>query len=92
MPYPAPRRFWVRLISRVSFRAVYEHQDWTVRKLSEKSGVNRSTIGHLLSGRRETCLPANAKAIARAMGVPTEALFFSRLSTVSLDARRKVAS
>jgi transcriptional regulator with XRE-family HTH domain len=95
MPYPPPRRLWVQLISRVTLRALCEHQDLTVRELADKSRVNKSTIGHLLSGQRDTCLSRNAKAIAKALGVPTEALFHAQVSTVApvaRQSRKKVAA
>lgn len=92
MPYPPPRRHWVQLISKISFRAIVEHGDWTVRKLADKSGVNRSTIGHLLTGKRSTCTSPNAKAIAKSLGVPVDALFYSQLSIVAPDIRQRGAA
>lgn len=89
MPYPSEGRLWVQIISRVTLKALMEHKDLTIRKLETKSGVNRSTIGHLVSGLRTTCLSANAKAIARALDVPTDALFRIQVSPVVADTRRR---
>lgn len=92
MPYPPPRRLWVQIISKVTLKALMEHKDLSIRGLEAKSGVNKSTIGHLLTGVRSTCLDRNAKAIAKALDVPTDALFALQLSPVTHNTRQRTAA
>lgn len=74
----------LRLISSTALAAYMSYRGMSVRTLASRSGVCRSTIGHLRSGKRNTCEPRAAKRISKALDVPTEALF------VDLNAERVV--
>lgn len=87
MTHSTGRRLWVQLISQATLVALTKHKDFTIRGLETVSRVNKSTIGHLMSGKRDTCTSENAKAIAKALGVPVDALFRTQVSTVAPDAR-----
>jgi transcriptional regulator with XRE-family HTH domain len=78
-------RFWVRLISADAFAQYMEHRDLTVRKLAHKAGVSPALIGHLRSGKRNTCLPANARSIEKSLGAPPGSLFVPQVSRVSRE-------
>lgn len=85
------RRFDVKLISAQALRSYMEFRDLTIRALAERVGCSHSTIGFLVAGSRETCKPATAKAIAKALNCPVEALFVPRISTVQREVRRAAA-
>lgn len=57
-------------------------------KKGEKAGCSHSTIGHYRTGRRKTCDPRRAKAIAKALHTPVSPLFLPQVSRVSGDAAR----
>lgn len=65
----------VRLISHHSLASHMTYRGLSVRDLATRTGINRSSIGHLRSGKRNTCKPEHARAIAKALDVPIEALF-----------------
>lgn len=65
-----------------------DHHDYSVRGLADKTGGNRSTIGHLRSGKRTTCADDLAKKIAKALDCPTDLLFVVRPSIVSREVGR----
>lgn len=65
----------VRLISHEALASYMSYRGLSVRELAMRTGIHRATIGHLRSGERTTCTPHNARAIAKALDVPTEALF-----------------
>ena len=74
----------LREADRRRLHSIMNYRGVSVRTLASKSGVCRSTIGHLRSGKRNTCEPRAAKRISKALDVPTEALF------VDLNAERVV--
>lgn len=53
------------------------------RALSRKSGVNQATISLLLNGKKKTCTPKTAHAIAEAIGVDVTILFDPKEPTAS---------
>lgn len=87
-------RFDVKLISHVALAGYMKHRGMSVRTLADRTGVSRSTIGHLRSGERTTCNPATARAIAKALDCPIDSLFMASVSHVarSVHRRRKVAA
>lgn len=85
-------RFDVQLISHQALAVYMEHRDFSVRSLADRTGIHRSTIGHLRSGRRRNINKDDAKKIARALDCPVEALFVARLSHVSQDTTSRRAS
>mgnify|MGYP002759651100 FL=1 len=68
----------LRLVDHTSLARYMDYRGFSVRSLAARTGVNRSTIGHLRSGKRNTCGPEAAKAIARALDVPVDMLFADR--------------
>jgi DNA-binding Xre family transcriptional regulator len=81
-------RFWVRLISADALAQYMEHRDFTVRKLAAKVGVSSALVGHLRSGRRNTCKPETAKAIEKALSAPPGSLFVPQVTPVARAGRR----
>jgi DNA-binding Xre family transcriptional regulator len=81
-------RFWVKLISARVLADYMQHRDETVRSLATKVGCSASTIGHLRSGKRNTCKPAVAKAIEKHLNAPPGSLFVPQVSRVASDAGR----
>lgn len=75
----------MRLISADALAQYMEHRDFTVRKLALKAGCSRALIGHLRSGKRNTCLPAHARAIEKCLDAPSGSLFVPQVSRVSRD-------
>lgn len=84
----AERRFEVRLISPDSLVGYMSFRGYTVRALAEKAGCSPTAISFLRTGKRKTCRPNTARAIAKALDCPVESLFVPRTSIV----RRKVAA
>ena len=68
-------RLDVRLISAASLRQYMSFRGYSVRKLATTLGVSHGTIGWLTSGKRLVTKPETAKAIAKALDCPVEALF-----------------
>lgn len=56
------------------------------RALSRKSGVNQATISLLLNGKKKTCTPKTAQAIAEAIGMDVTILFDPREPTSTRQA------
>lgn len=78
-------RFWVKLISAQALAQYMEHRGFTVRSLAERVGCSRSLIGHLRSGKRNTCDPKYARAIEKCLDAPAGSLFVPQVSRVSRD-------
>lgn len=96
-------RFDVKLHSDVMFAQLMEHNGFTVRGLADaataelrksrsKEVVKRGTVGNLRSGYRDTCKPQVAKALAKCLNVPVEALFSGKVSNVQREVRRNQAA
>jgi transcriptional regulator with XRE-family HTH domain len=83
--------FEVRLISAAAFAAYMQHRGFTVRSLAARLGVKPGRIGHLRSGKRNTCPPQLARAIEKALDAPPGSLFVARLSTVHRERGRTAA-
>lgn len=86
-------RFGVKLISADALAQYMRHRDFTVRTLADevtrirKCRVSPATIGHLRSGKRNTCHPDTAKAIEKALGAPRGSLFVADVSHVAREVR-----
>lgn len=78
-------RFEVKLISAPAFAQYMKHRGFTVRSLAEVTGASRSTIGHLRSGKRNTCAPDLARRIERVLDAPTGSLFVPSISRVARE-------
>jgi len=68
-------RLDVRLISAQALRQYMAFRGYSVRTLAEKVGVSHGTIGWLTSGRRDTTKAETARAIAKTLDCPVDALF-----------------
>ena len=55
------------------------------RELARRAGKGQAIVGHLLSGRRNTCSKSTAVAIERALGCPAGLLFSESVSVVRAD-------
>lgn len=51
---------------------------WTQAELAERSGLSRVAISLIETGKSECMLTGTIKALARALEVPAEDLFFAR--------------
>lgn len=78
---------------RISGRELARRADEAAKRRDKNVSVGPAIVGHLLSGYRDTCNLATAKAIEEALGCPPGFLFEPSLSSVADNGRRqKVAS
>lgn len=96
-------RFDVKIHSAALLAQLMEHNGFTVRGLADAASAElrksrsravckRGTVGNLRSGYRDTCRPEVARALAKCLNVPVEALFASRVSNVQREIVRKQAA
>lgn len=85
MPATAEAIIDVRLVSKDALAVAMQFRGITVRELAERSKVNRSTIGHLRSGKRTSCTPVVAARLAKALDTPTELIFKRKLLRAACD-------
>lgn len=82
-------RLTVKLKSR---RALVEYMEFhkikTAYALADKAGLKAPVVGHLVSGRRNTCSLKTAGAIEEALGCPPGFLFEPKMSQVADNIRR----
>jgi transcriptional regulator with XRE-family HTH domain len=78
-----PKGTWMRLTSADTLKALMGQRDFSEARLARYAGCSPSFISHLKTGRKRTCTPRLAEAIAEALDVPTELLFVQRVSPVS---------
>lgn len=76
-------RFWVKLISAHAFAQYMEHRDFTVRSLASRVGCSPALVGHLRSGKRNSCKPQTARALEKALDAPAGSLFVPQVSRVT---------
>jgi hypothetical protein len=83
MTAPALPRLEVRLRNPQALRDAMQFSRMNVRELSVACGSvrHRSTIGHLHSGRRNSCSPALAARIEFVLRLPAHSLFDLRMTT-----------
>jgi hypothetical protein len=84
-------RFDVRLISAEALAGYMKFRgDMSVRELAQLIGnpKARATIGHLRSGKRNTCKPETAHAIEKALNAPPGSLFVATVSIVQRERGR----
>ena len=92
-------RFEVRLISHQALAQYMGHRGFTVRSLAaavtfhlkkrnRSASCSPATIGHLRSGKRNTCGPEIARAIEEVLGAPAGSLFVPKVSNVIRDTGR----
>lgn len=96
-------RFDVKIHSSALFAQLMEHNGFTVRSLADAAAIElrksrsrvvckRGTVGNLRSGYRDTCRPEVARALAKCLNVPVEALFSSKVSNVQREVGQKSAA
>ena len=73
----------VRLRSPQALATYMEFRGLSVRELAARAGAHRSTVGHLRSGKRDTCAPVLARRIAKILDVPTDVLFAPRVLRIA---------
>ena len=76
-------RFEVRLISHEAFASYMTFRGYSVRSLAHRLGVSPALVGHLRSGKRNTCSPTTAIAIEKALDAPRGSLFVPKVSHVA---------
>jgi hypothetical protein len=86
-----PWRLIVRLKSRRALVEYAEFHKLTGRALARKAGLGPAIVGHLMSGRRDTCNLDTASKLEEALGCPSGFLFEPSLSTVA-DTKRRTSS
>ena len=74
-----------------SYRTVAEEATRILHLSGSDRQVSKSTVGHLATGHIKGTNPDAARAICKALGIPTGALFVARLSTVQRDVPRRAA-
>lgn len=78
-------RLDMRLKDAGMLRQYMDFKGLTIRQLADKAGVSHSTIGHLVSGSRNTAKAKTARAVEEALGAPNGLLFEARASKVSRE-------
>lgn len=80
-------RFELKLISADALASYMKTRGFTVRSLADACGGprNRSTIGHLRSGKRDQCDPELAHKIEKVLNAPRNSLFLPSVSRVARE-------
>lgn len=82
-------RLTVRLTSRQALKQFMEfHGIKSSYELARRANLKPGVVGHLVAGRRNTCLPRTAMAIEEALQVPKGYLFAPEKSQVGRDSQR----
>jgi transcriptional regulator with XRE-family HTH domain len=82
MQHTLTGRFEVRLISHEALAQYMSFRGFTVRSLARRIGTSPALVGHLRSGKRNTCSIEVAKAIESTLDAPRGSLFVPRVSHV----------
>lgn len=80
-------RFWVKLVSSEVLVEYMAYRGFTVRDLAERAKCSPATVGHLRSGKRQTCKTQTATAIAKALQAPVGTLFLPQVSRVARNTK-----
>lgn len=87
-----PKGTWMKLHSGATLRALMDQHRLSNADVALSAKVGRTFISALVNGRRSSCTPEVAEAIARRLQVPLDVLFAPKGSAVSgMNIRRKVA-
>lgn len=78
-----PKGTWMKLTSPDTLRALIKQRGFSYERLARYSGISKSFVSHLTSGRKVTCKPETAENIAEALDVPLAILFVESGSAVS---------
>ena len=90
-----PRGTWMKLTSSDTLRALMAQKDVSLSDLAASAQVSRGFISHLRAGRKNTCTPRVADAIARRLDLPIEILFVPSISSTEgskIKQQRRVAA
>lgn len=71
----------MRLISPDTLRALMAQKGVSYEDMRLAAGVSKGFISHLTAGRKKTCTPRVADAIARRLDVPLTLLFMPSISS-----------
>lgn len=89
---PDPWRLTVRLKSHRALREYMEfHRIPTAYELARRADLKVGVVGHLVSGRRNSCSLKTARSIEEALQCPPGFLFEPRMSQVADKMRRQEA-
>lgn len=75
-----------------SYRTVAEEATRILHLTGSTRSVSKSTVGHLATGHIKSTNTEAARAICKALGVPTAALFVVKVSTVQRDVAARRAA
>lgn len=78
-----PKGTWMNLTSGAVLRALMDQHRLSNADVALSAKCGRTFISALVNGRRHSCTPEVAEAIARRLQVPLEVLFVPRQSAVS---------
>lgn len=90
-----PRGTWMRLVSGEALRFWMDEKQVSLQDLALAADVSKGFVSHLTAGRKKTCKPATADAIARRLGVPLVILFVPSISSTEgspIKQQRRVAA
>lgn len=85
-------RLAVKVKDRRALAIWMAHKGFSGRGLAAEAGLGQAIVGHILSGRRDTCKPATAAAIEKALDVPAGFFFEPKMSRVVDAPRRRRAA
>lgn len=71
----------MRLRNRLVLAAFVDNARMSEREVARRVGLSHSTVNHLITGRRTTCLLSTAVAIAEAVHCPIGTLFNAERAT-----------
>jgi transcriptional regulator with XRE-family HTH domain len=60
----------IRVLRRHLLDRYIEHLEVSQRSVATRAGISHSTLNHLITGRRETCIEETAQAIEQVLGCP----------------------
>ena len=87
---------WRLNVKLKSLRALRDYMDFhQIRsgyELARRAGLKPGVVGHLISGRRNSCSLKTARAIEEALQCPPGFLFEASMSQVASDVRQKISA
>lgn len=83
-----PKGTWMRLISQDRLIRQMITVGVSYQELADAARVSKGFISHLARGRKKTCTPRVAEAIARRLSIDIELLF---VPSVSIDSGRSIS-
>lgn len=86
-----PKGTWMKLTSGATLRALMDQWGLSNADVALAAGVQRTFISALVNGRKNSCKPDTAKAIAHCVRVPVEVLFVAKPSAASVRSSKPKA-